>query len=119
MLLDSNIIILAALPKHEILRKLIADKNPALSIVSRLEVLGYHALKKAEEKYFEVFFEAAKVLAVSEPVVDRAIHLRKQKNMTLGDALIAATALVYDKTLITHNTKDFKWIKNLKLLDPL
>ena len=33
-------------------------------------------------------------------------------------ALIAATALVYDLELVTRNTKDFKWIPKLSVLNP-
>jgi predicted nucleic acid-binding protein len=36
----------------------------------------------------------------------------------LGDALIAATALVHDLTPI-KKTEDYHWIENLKLLDPI
>lgn len=32
---------------------------------------------------------------------------------------IAATALVHGRTLVTHNTGDFRWIAGLILLDPL
>jgi toxin FitB len=39
--------------------------------------------------------------------------------MSLGDALIAATALAHQLTLVTHNTKDFEWVTGLALLDPL
>lgn len=36
----------------------------------------------------------------------------------LPDAIIAATALVYDLILITRNTADFKSIDGLKVVDP-
>jgi toxin FitB len=39
--------------------------------------------------------------------------------MSLGDALIAATAIYYNLTLATHNTQDFERIQPLKVLDPL
>ena len=39
--------------------------------------------------------------------------------MGLGDAIIAATAMVHNLTLVTHNTEDFRWIAGLELLDPL
>jgi predicted nucleic acid-binding protein len=38
--------------------------------------------------------------------------------MGLGDALIAATALVHRRTLVTRNTADFAWVNGLQLLDP-
>jgi predicted nucleic acid-binding protein len=33
--------------------------------------------------------------------------------------LIASTALIHNLTLITHNCRDFEWIPNLTLFDPL
>jgi toxin FitB len=38
--------------------------------------------------------------------------------MTLGDAIIAGTALVYELTLVTRNIDDFRWIAELNLLNP-
>ena len=35
----------------------------------------------------------------------------------ISDAIIAATALVYNLTLVTHNLSDFRNIANLKLID--
>lgn len=59
------------------------------------------------------------LLSVSQDVIEEATKLRQQKSMSLGDALIAATALVHNLTLVTRNEKDFKWISNLRLLNPL
>jgi len=56
MLLDSNIVIYSAQPENEFLRRLIAEKVPAVSAVSYVEVLGYHRLAEAERRYFESFF---------------------------------------------------------------
>lgn len=39
--------------------------------------------------------------------------------MTLGDSIIAATAVVYDLSLVTSNSKDFKSIEDLKIINPL
>jgi hypothetical protein len=39
MLLDSNVIIYAAKPEHGSLRRLIAEKSPAVSAISYVEVL--------------------------------------------------------------------------------
>jgi predicted nucleic acid-binding protein len=39
--------------------------------------------------------------------------------MTLGDALIGATAITNDLTLVTRNVDDFDWIEGLQILDPL
>lgn len=57
-------------------------------------------------------------MAISDAVLEQAVKLRQSKKMTLGDALVAGTALAHDLTLVIRNTKDFDWIGNLRLLNP-
>lgn len=118
MLIDSNIIIYSAQPEHDHLRQFIAKHTPAVSAISRVEVLGYHRLTAQARQWFEEFFAAATVLPLSEVVLERAVQLRQLRKMTLGDALIASTALTYSRTLVTRNTKDFDWIVDLSVLNP-
>ena len=119
MLLDSNVIIYAARPEHESLRSPIAENTPAVSAVSYVEVLGYHRLTEQERNHFRSFFAAAPVLKLESTVLEQAVRLRQQRKMTLGDALVAESALVHGLTLVTRNTQDFRWIDGLHLLDPL
>jgi predicted nucleic acid-binding protein len=118
MVIDSNIIIYAAQPAHPELRKFIADHAPSVSVISYIEVVGFHRLTDEERKFFQVFFDAAAVLPISDEIVEWAVQLRQNRKISLGDALIAGTALAHDLTLVTRNTKDFVWISELKLLDP-
>jgi predicted nucleic acid-binding protein len=118
MILDSNIIIYSTQPENEFLRRLIAEKVPAVSAISYVEVLGYHRLTERERKDLEAFFADARILPLSQPVLDAAVRLRQAKNIKLGDSLIAATALLYDLTLITRNTTDFGGIDNLRVVNP-
>ena len=39
--------------------------------------------------------------------------------MSLGDAIIAATAKKHRLSIVTANTKDFKHIENLEIINPL
>ena len=89
MLLDSNIIIYAALPEYRALQDFIAKHAPAVSAISRVEVLGYHLLTQQDRSEFEEFFAAATVLPVSDLVITKAIELRQVRKLKLGDALIA------------------------------
>ena len=118
MLLDSNIIIYAAQPQYPQLREFIAERSPAVSALSYLEVLGYHQLTEEQRYYFEAFFQSAEVLPISQAVLIQAVALRQQRRMTLGDAIIAGTALVYNLTLVTRNVDDFRWITELNLFNP-
>jgi predicted nucleic acid-binding protein len=62
--------------------------------------------------------ETAILLAIDEAVIDRTISIRQAKKIGLGDAIIAATALQHNLKLMTHNTKDFKDIEGLQLINP-
>jgi predicted nucleic acid-binding protein len=118
MLVDSNILIYAAQPGHDQLRQFIADQAPAVSAVSYVEVLGYHQLDDEEQQYLEEFFRLAQVWPLSQAVLDQAVALRQQRKMSLGDALVAGTALAHGLTLVTRNVEDFQWIQGLSLLNP-
>lgn len=117
-LLDSNIIIYAAQPEHAHLRSFISEHTPKVSAISYVEVLGYHQLNDQQRQYFKRFFQVAGVLSISQEILDQAVTLRQRRRMTLGDAIIAGTALAHGLTLVTHNTVDFAWISELPLLDP-
>ncbi|MDB5333874.1 MAG: PilT protein domain protein [Phycisphaerales bacterium] len=119
MLLDSNVIIYSTQPAHDALRAFIGANSPSVSAVSYVEVLGFHRLTQHERDAFEQFFTAATILPIDQRVIDRAVSLRQLRRISLGDSLIAATALVHDLTLITRNTDDFRWIADLRVQDPL
>lgn len=119
MIFDSNLIIYAARPEYPGLRRLIAARSPAVSAVSVVEVLGYHKLSTLDRSQFEAFFAASEVLPVSGAVVTRAVVLRQARKMSLGDALVAATALVSGRELFTRNVKDFQGVPGLVVIDPI
>ena len=119
MLLDSNAIIYAIKPTFSKLRELIKEHNPSVSSISYLEVLGYHQLTCEDELDFKEFFKTAPIIHVSQPVLEHGVQLRQQRKMSLGDAIVGATAIVNNLTLVTANTDDFKWIQNIRLLNPL
>ncbi len=88
-------------------------------MISYIEALGYHRLIEEERQFLEQFFQATEVLPLSDGVVRWAIRLRQRRRMTLGDAIVAGTAVEHGRTLVTHNADDFRWISEIKLLDPL
>ena len=119
MILDSNLIIYAIRPEYPGLRRLIADQSPAVSAVSIVEVLGYNKPTPTEQLHLEKFFALAEVLPLNDEVIARAVILRQARKMSLGDALVAATALVFRRELLTRNIKDFAGVRGLIVTDPL
>lgn len=119
MILDSNIIIYAAEPEYESVREFIAEQNPAASVISKIEVLGYHKMTPENQRILEEIFELLLLLPLSDDVIERAISLRQKRKISLGDALIAATALEHGMPIATANISDFNWIEDLDVVNPL
>jgi hypothetical protein len=89
-----------------------------ISVITRMELLSWANATTEQVQVLQLFVNASRVYNLTEPVIVRAIELRKAHKNKLPDAIIAATALVYDLTLITRNTNDFKNIPNLKVINP-
>ncbi len=119
LLLDSNIFIYAIQPAYDDLRKWLMSQAIAASEVSVVEVLGYHQITDEDEQDLQALFELAENLPVSTSIINQAVALRQQRKMSLGDAIIAATALEHGLTLVTRNTSDFDWIGGLKVQNPI
>lgn len=90
---------------------------PNISIISKIEVLGYNTTPDAYE-LLSGFINDSLVIGLSDDIVNQTIELRKNKKIKTPDAIIAATALVNEYSLITHNTKDFDNIQGLKVVNP-
>ena len=119
MLADSNLIIYAASGSYPNLVDWFLENELSVSAVSMVEALGYHKLKPREKTALDTIFSMLTILYPSPEVFQTAIELRQQRAMSLGDALIAGTALYHQMTLATHNLKDFEWIESLVALDPM
>jgi predicted nucleic acid-binding protein len=120
LLLDTNIIIYlhGAQLKDEIVDVLRSSTLDTCNIIVA-EVLGYTFIDPDDIRYFEDLFSSMKNYAFNKEVTDKVIELRQAAGIKLPDAIIAATALVNDLVLWTHNTDDFKNISELKLFDPI
>ncbi len=117
-LLDSNIIIYATLSENEWLREWLETEPLAVSQISRVEVLGYHLLKEEERRDLAGFLDALLVIPITAEITDRAIALRQQRKMGLGDSLVAGTALEAGCELVTRNMEDFRWVEGLRVINP-
>jgi tRNA(fMet)-specific endonuclease VapC len=122
-LLDSDILIDFLKGKAHAIKRLetLTQRSIAVSAITVAEVLEgtvdnpvrlQEALKALSKfQIISADFEIAQRFAQERKLLRKAGKLID--NM---DLLIASTALVYNLTLITNNTKDFQRIKALKLL---
>jgi len=118
-LIDSNLIIYFAKPGFEWLNVLIQTLDSHYSALTKIEVLGYHQLQPREKTFFETYFNSITPLSLTDDIIETAIRLKQTRKMSLGDSVIAATALIHDLELYTHNVSDFTGVGGLRVVDPI
>ena len=113
-LLDTNILIFALRSDPKALDFLDAlerkKERACISVVTRTEILA--GMRPHEEERTMELLDSLENLSVDEAIADRAGRLiyqyaRQGVQLSLADALIAATALEHDLTLATTNPKHF------------
>ena len=118
-LMDSNVVIDYFGNKLPPKATSLIDNLPAvISVITRLEILGWYNATSEQLNKLQNFVEQSVVYSLSEVVIQQTISLRQQHHIRLPDAIVAATALTENKTLITRNVNDFKNIPGLNLLNP-
>jgi predicted nucleic acid-binding protein len=96
----------------------IVDDRPSISVITKIELLGFNAPNAREREFTDQFVEASFIFNLNDAIVNQTIELRKKHKIKIPDAIIAATAMVFNLTLITHNIDDFNKIFNLQCTDP-
>lgn len=88
------------------------------SIISRIEVLGFNADDVILQGLRD-FLELGHQYYVTDDIASQTILIRRAlPKLKTPDAIIAATALVYNHTLLSRNLPDFKNIPGLTVIDP-
>lgn len=95
----------------------IIDDVPKISVITQIEILGFNGTDQ-EELVFKSFVSDSEIYNLNTKIINLCIELRKIHKIKLPDALIAATAITHDFTLITRNTADFNSLKSLELINP-
>ena len=93
------------------------DSVPNISVITQIELLCWKTNSLSELKVRE-FIADSVVIEINPDVVSLCVNIRRGKKIKTPDAIIAATALAYDLTLITNNEKDFSNINGLKIVNP-
>lgn len=95
----------------------IIDAEPNVSVITKIEVLRFNTSVEIY-RILEDFMDVCTVFELNSTVVGQTIAICKSNKIKLPDAIIAATALANNLTLITRNISDFKNIQDLELLNP-
>ena len=124
ILLDTNTVIYFlknSLPENgkSFLVNCIISNEAAISFITTIELLAYPSITNQEINAAKSLILLLNVIWADENLVDKTIEIRKQSQLKLPDALIAATSLVNELQLVTANTKDFSRVQLLQIINPL
>lgn len=114
-LLDTNAII--NLLKDENATFKFKDKKGVyfVSIITEMELLSFKDLTKEEESKIKKLLPGSCIININKAIKKKAVALRKKKKIKLPDAVICATAMVKNLTLVSDDDRLFK-IKDLKII---
>ena len=113
ILLDTNTV-LYFLSGDETVADFIQGKKLFISIITELELLSYKHLTLKEVKIITAFLKEIHIENISQQIKEEAIKIRRNSNLKLPDAIIAATSIYLqipvfsaDKELKSVNGLDF------------
>ena len=117
---DTNFLIYYFLGRPEIIEFVENNKDgvfyiPAIVIT---EFLSYPMLDEKTEGLFRLFLNDLIIVNLDREMAELAGELRKENKMKTIDAVIAASAILTNTTLLTYNLTDFKKIRELKVIAP-
>ncbi len=101
--------------------EILAGKNYCVNAVVYIELIQ-GSIKKQHRDSIKNFLSEIISYPLTPAISVTAIELidkySASEGLFLPDALIAATAIEHDLTLVTFNAKDFKFIKELTVIAP-
>ena len=95
--------------------ELLINKQPIISVITEIELLCW---KSSKEEDLKVLRDVALVIELDQDIKFKTADIRKAHRIKLPDAIIAATANVYQLTLLTRNVSDFDGISGLEIMNP-
>jgi len=117
-LIDTNVIIYSTQDVLNFNDFVKNEDDLYISSITYIEALGFPFQDRNEEKKVTKFCDTFERIFLTKEIEKQTILIRKSCKIKLPDAIIAATAIVHNLTLVTHNTDDFKNIQGLKILNP-
>ena len=100
--LDTNIVI-RALGGDRDLSALIQGKQPIISMIVEMELRCYPLAEKKEMEVINTFLANSRIQMVDQSVKEEAIKIRKTHRLKLLDAMVAATARIDRRSLLTSD----------------
>ena len=89
-----------------------------ISVITHIEVLAFNAPTDYLQKVQNLVNIAQVIPLVDLAIIEQTSLIRRETKIKLPDAIIAATALTRNLTIVSRNEKDFSQVKGLKWVNP-
>jgi len=105
LLLDTNTIIDFLKQKDNAfdLPSLYSEHDCFVSVIVKLELLKYPGITPSEEYAVNEFLRLVPIIPLNETIENETIALSRSTKLRLPDAIIGATAIVYDAGIVTRD----------------
>ena len=120
ILIDTNFLIYLSKAQNKasefIWRQLEAGQKFCISPIILIEFLSYVSISENEKKFFFNILGQFTFIELNMAIALKAVDLRKQYHLKLGDSIIAATAITQNVSLLSYD-EDFAKVKELKMVN--
>lgn len=103
---------------EKVIDDLLVDSIPAISAITEIELLCWKTTSSTDLQLVNDFIANVTIIELENAIKLKTSKIRKTTKIKLPDAIIAATALIHNLTLVTRNVKDFDRINGLKAINP-
>ena len=86
-----------------------------ISVITRIELLSWDKYNAKQLELLTDFVSNCDIVSLDDNIIVKTIELRRKYKLKIPDAIIAASALLSNATLISLDN-DFKNVKALKVL---
>ena len=87
-------------------------------MLTEIELLSFPGLKESENRLIRELLEKFLPISLTEEIKEKTIEIKKNFKIVIADAVIAASAIVLNASLVTRDEPDFNKIKELTLINP-
>jgi predicted nucleic acid-binding protein len=102
------------------LKKYESEYTLSISVITQLELM-VGCENKADFKDLKDFLDDFEIIQLNSSISEKAVELFNEFRLSHGvlipDMLIASTSLVYEIPFLSKNRKDFRFIKELTLIE--
>jgi len=97
---------------------LLIENQPSISAITEIELLCWKHSTEKDEEMLHYFIKDCWVIELEQEIKYKTAEIRRKYKIKLPDAIIAASAMVYNLILVSRNIPDFSKIEGLEIINP-